>query len=131
MKTLLKKPAKKLVNGTKSYTRNPETAKNAVVAAKYQCEIDNSHKDFISRATKENYVEAHHLIPMEYQDNLESSIDIESNIICLYATCHKKLHHAIMSEKRPLIEKLYYQRIKRLKDCNVNITLQDLLKYYD
>jgi len=126
-----KKPTKTLVNGTKAYTRNPETAKNAVVAARYQCEIDVNHKDFISEATKENYVEAHHLIPMEYQDDFESSIDIEANIICLCATCHKKLHHAIMSEKRPLIEKLYYQRIKRLKDCNVNITLQDLLKYYD
>jgi hypothetical protein len=124
------KPIKTLENGTTTYKRDVKTSKNAIVMARYLCEIDQDHKNFTSRVTGKNYVEAHHLIPMEYQDDFESSIDVEANIISLCVNCHKKLHHGEFVDIEPMLEKLYRDRINRLNDCNVNITKDKLLKYY-
>lgn len=124
------KPLKTLENGTSSYKRDVKTSKNAIVIARYLCEIDQNHKNFTSRVTEKNYVEAHHLIPMEYQDDFESSIDVEANIVSLCVSCHKKLHHGIFEDMEPMLEKLYRERISRLNDCNIKITKDQLLKYY-
>ncbi|MCY8913409.1 restriction endonuclease [Bacillus atrophaeus] len=124
------KPPKTTVGGTSSYKRDAKTAKTAIVSAQYLCEIDPSHKDFISRITKENYVEAHHLIPMEFQYDFPQSIDVEANIVSLCASCHKKLHHATFTDIQPLVEKLYDDRVDRLDDCGISISKTDLLEYY-
>lgn len=124
------KPAKTSASGTSSYRRDSKTSKIAIVKAKYKCEIDGSHEDFISRITGENYVEAHHLIPMEYQDDFTNSIDVEANIVSLCVGCHKKLHHATYSVIEPLIEKLYDDRIDRLIECKIDLAQDTLLNYY-
>jgi predicted HNH restriction endonuclease len=124
------KPSKTTGSGTSFYKRDAKTSKTAIVTAKYQCEIDASHKDFVSKVTGENYVEAHHLIPMEYQDDFDKSIDVEANIVSLCVGCHKKLHHATFITIKPLIEKLYDDRIDRLKDCGIELTKAKLLSYY-
>jgi hypothetical protein len=63
---------KKGIKSSDSYKRDKYTSKRAIVLANYKCEVDNNHIYFTSRVTGENYVEAHHLIPMEYQDCLMS-----------------------------------------------------------
>jgi len=124
------KPSKTSINSLISYKRDSKTSKKAIILARYLCEIDSSHKDFISKVTKENYVEAHHLIPMEFQDNFAQSIDVEANIVSLCVGCHKKLHHAEYGVIEILIEKLYDNRFGRLKDCNIGLTKEELLSYY-
>ncbi len=124
------KPSKKTGSGKSSYQRDPKTSKTAIVTANYKCEIDASHLDFISRATGENYVEAHHLIPMEYQEDFSKSVDVEANIVSLCVSCHKKLHHAEYKVIQPLIEKLYDDRIDRLEDCEIGLKKIELLSYY-
>ncbi|PGU24586.1 restriction endonuclease [Bacillus cereus] len=124
------KPSKTLGSGLNLYKRNSKISKKAIVSAKYLCEIEPSHKDFISKITGENYVEAHHLIPMEYQDNFIKSIDVEANIVSLCVGCHKKLHHARFEVIEPLVEKLYEDRVDRLINCGIGITRKELLEYY-
>ncbi|PEF35334.1 restriction endonuclease [Bacillus sp. AFS094228] len=124
------KPSRTSGSGSSSYKRDSKTSKTAIVTAKYKCEIDESHEDFISRVTGENYVEAHHLIPMEYQNDFDNSIDVEANIVSLCVGCHKKLHHATNTVIKPLIEKLYDQRIVRLRDCDIELTKSELISYY-
>ena len=113
-----------------NYIRNPEVSKRAIALTNFCCEIDNSHMHFISQATKHNYVEAHHLIPMEFQDDFETSIDVEANIVSLCVVCHKKLHHAIFKDKKEVLKKLYLQRINRLEKCGISISLEKLYSYY-
>lgn len=125
-----KKPSKKKENGTSSYKRDIKTSKNAIVMAQYLCEISEDHKNFTSKVTGKNYVEAHHLIPMEYQDDFENSIDVEANIVSLCASCHKKLHHGTFVDIEPILEKLYKDRIIRLNNCNINLTKDQLFNYY-
>jgi 5-methylcytosine-specific restriction enzyme A len=88
-----KKPPYTLVKGRKVWKRNPAYATEAVMLADYLCEVDNNHKHFISKTTEQNYVEAHHLIPIRFQDKHEHSLDIHSNIVSVCVACHKQLHH--------------------------------------
>ena len=53
--------------GNSRWKRNHITAKNAIVLSDYHCEYNPSHLFFKSSISEENYVEAHHLVPMEYQ----------------------------------------------------------------
>ncbi|MFE4350184.1 HNH endonuclease [Peribacillus butanolivorans] len=125
------KPFKTSGSGTSSYKRDPKTSKTAIVTAKFKCEIDDTHEEFISRVTGKNYVEAHHLIPMEYQDDYTNRIDVEANIVSLCVCCHKKLHHGTSAIIKPIIEKLYDDRKGRLKDCDIELTKTKLFSYYD
>lgn len=61
------KPTPQLVNDHRIWRRNPRYANEALVEANYQCEFDNEHKHFVSKYSKSSYVEAHHLIPMQFQ----------------------------------------------------------------
>lgn len=49
------------------WPRKPEIAAQALKSAYHMCEYDNGHITFIHKKTKNQYVEAHHLIPMKYQ----------------------------------------------------------------
>lgn len=110
--------------------RDPQKAANAKVAANYLCEFDNCHMTFTSKANNENYVEAHHLVPIQLQSCFLYSLDVESNIVSLCPVCHRKIHLATSNEKREIITKLYKSRINRLKECNIMIELEDLIKFY-
>ncbi|HSP22771.1 MAG TPA: HNH endonuclease [Planococcus sp. (in: firmicutes)] len=112
------------------WRRAPLTAKKAIVQAEYKCEWDAGHEFFVSSVTGENYVEAHHLIPLEFQREFENSLDVEANIVSLCAMCHKKIHHAQGSEKFPMVEMLYEKRSERLKKCGIDIEVEELLKSY-
>lgn len=127
----MEKPSKTSNGKTYSYKRNTKVSKKAIRHADYICEFDSSHRAFTSRVTNKNYVEAHHLVPMEYQDKFEVSLDVEANIVSLCPSCHKKLHHATFSEKEPLLKQLYDARKTRLESCGVEIEENDLLDYYD
>lgn len=62
------KPNYRSVNNRKVWSRNPRYASEVVTDADYLCEIDIQHKHFISKFNDKNYVEAHHLIPIQYQE---------------------------------------------------------------
>ncbi|MDR4926513.1 HNH endonuclease [Peribacillus simplex] len=124
------KPLKGSKGAFKAYRRNVEKGTNAIIMAKHLCEIDNTHQNFTSKVTGKNYVEAHHLIPMKYQDRFDVSIDVEANIISLCVTCHKKLHHAVFEEKVGILKQLYSMRKDRKAKCDIDISDKDLFTYY-
>ncbi|WP_438433728.1 HNH endonuclease [Gorillibacterium sp. sgz500922] len=114
-----------------TFPRDPSLGRKAVEFANYSCEYDLTHEHFISKRTNRNYVEAHHLIPLEFQSLFTtSSLDVESNIVSLCCLCHKKLHHAPLSEKKEIIDKLYRDRILRLQKCNLDISIDQLFSFY-
>lgn len=125
-----KKPGKNKKNSRESYNRDATTSKNSIVYANYCCEFNESHKNFTSHVTKQNYVEAHHLIPMKHQDDFDVSIDVEANIVSLCVACHKKLHHAIFEEKKKILRDLFEDRKNRLENCGINISCKKLYGYY-
>ena len=111
------------------YRRNKEIAFNALLKANFECEIDSSHKSFISKRSNKKYMEVHHLIPLAYADEFEYSLDVEENIVSLCSNCHNQIHYGKDSNK--LIEILYNDRKDFLKLVGLDITLEELLKMYE
>lgn len=114
--------------GVKVYKRDKKVAINALSHANYSCEYDNSHKCFMKKDKVTPYTEAHHLIPMEFQDDFEYSLDVEENIVSLCGNCHNEIHYGEHADV--LITKLYNERKDLLEKKKIGITLQQLLKYY-
>lgn len=111
-----------------SYRRDRNIAGSALQKANYECEYDKEHESFISRKTNKPYMEAHHLIPMEFQRQFIDSIDIEENIICLCSRCHNEIHYGVDPEK--IIKKLFKQRKEALVKVGIDITIDTLLEMY-
>lgn len=125
-----KKPAYTEIKGRKVWKRNSAYAAEAVLLADYMCEVDNSHKHFISKTTEQNYVEAHHLIPIRFQDKHEHSLDIHANIVSVCVACHKQLHHGFFDDKKEILDKLFDSRNERLEASEIDIDIDKLYSYY-
>ncbi|MBV1819988.1 hypothetical protein [Clostridium cochlearium] len=115
---------------TNQWPRDPMVAKRALINGKFKCTIDSRHEHFTAKSTGENYVESHHLIPMCYQEKFDNSLDVEANIVSLCVVCHKKIHHAELSEKRGMLYILFKQRKERLEKCGIYISFDKLLELY-
>ncbi|MEG1301079.1 MAG: hypothetical protein RSC93_10275 [Erysipelotrichaceae bacterium] len=125
---LLLAPEKIIKNNISTYKRSRQKSINAIVHANFHCEMDNTHHTFIRKKCNFPYTEAHHLIPLTYQDQFEYSLDIEENIISLCSNCHNEIHYGINAHK--LIEKLYNERKELLRKKNIDIKLDKLLSFY-
>ena len=108
--------------------RDPKKKINALVKAKYSCEINPDHTSFISKTTNKPYMETHHLVPLEYWENFDGYLDTEENIVCLCSNCHNEIHYGKNPEK--LIRQLYNDRCELLKEVGIDISLEDLYKLY-
>ena len=98
--------------------------------AGHSCEIDGSHKSFVSRKTGKQFVEAHHLLPMQYQHQFTVSLDVPENIIVLCPTCHRQLHHGVHSNNRTTLKILHEKRAPLLKERGLEIDDKTLIKFY-
>ncbi|TPG68799.1 hypothetical protein EEL31_09860 [Brevibacillus laterosporus] len=124
------KPKRVATRQNATFKRDIQTAKNAVVLSRYTCEFNPDHRDFTSDRTGENYVEAHHLIPMGFQELFPVSIDVEANIVSLCCSCHKRIHHAVFIEKKPLLDLLFEKRVDRLQSCGISVTIENFYTFY-
>ena len=96
-----------------------------MVLAGFKCEIDSTHETFISRSTGKQYVESHHLIPIEFHADFENSLDVEENIVCLCSNCHNRIHYGV--DNAILIKQLFAKRKELLHDVGLNVTENQLL----
>ena len=74
-------------------------------------------------------MEAHHLIPLNAQDDFDNSLDVDANIVCLCPNCHRKLHFGenIHSE----LSKLFKLREESLERSGLKISFDKLLGIYE
>lgn len=125
----IKKP--KTIRGQKVWKRDPIVAKRVLKKADFKCEIDNGHITFLSKSTHTPYMEAHHLIPMKYQNEFQNSIDVDGNVVCLCPNCHRKIHHGTNDDKKELIQTLYTKRFKQLQKWGICKELKSVLSFYE
>lgn len=112
------------------WPRKAGIAKNALESASFKCERDAEHKTFISRVTNENFVEAHHLVPMERQNDFDVSLDVPENILSLCPNCHSMFHHSHHADIIPLVSQFFDERKSALKERGIHIELEKLVGYY-
>lgn len=121
---------RKVVFGNKGFYRSPIIAAEAIKAADFRCEIDAEHWTFASKAKKQRYVEAHHLIPISQQPRFIASLDVVENIVCLCATCHRMLHFGVERERRALLISLFKERRQKLIHKSIDIKTDEFLHFY-
>lgn len=114
--------------------RSKAKAEKALARAGYKCEVGNHHT-FLRKKSLIPYTEPHHLIPLQFDDQFEYSLDVEANIVSLCSTCHNKIHYGASIEG--LIRQLWDQRRKELDDAGLLVmkngtalTVEILLSFY-
>lgn len=112
------------------FFRSPMVAAIAIRAADFACEIDAEHRTFMSRAKKQRYVEAHHLIPISQQPNFAVPLDIVANVVSLCATCHRLLHFGADNERKSILVSLFKQRRQALRENSLELKPNEFLKLY-
>lgn len=110
------------------YVRDRKIALASMENAGYVCEFDNSHHLFTSRFSNRPYLEAHHLIPMEFQPDFKTkSLDIVENVFCLCPNCHRAVHHAVKDNTRQILDEL---TAARNPFADFKLTIQQLHAMY-
>jgi 5-methylcytosine-specific restriction protein A len=123
-------PPKKPLSTGGRRVRNPKIAGTAIRKGGYACEIDATHQSFVAKRTGKNYVEAHHLVPMQFQDEFKVSLDVPENVTVLCPTCHRKLHHGTSTDKAPALKKLVTERAHALLSRGIKITERAVAALY-
>ena len=123
-------PTMAMRNVVGRYIRNPNEAAIALNRAGFQCEIDENHKTFLRVSTGDPYVEAHHLLPLSFQNRFAVSLDVYSNIVALCPNCHRLLHLGLPEQKRGILLRLLESRRDSLAKCGINVSKQELLSFY-
>lgn len=96
--------------------------------AHYLCEMDASHKTFISGSTNKPYMEGHHLLPMNTQDSFSVSLDVYANIVCLCPICHRKIHYGLLDDRVSMIKQIFDCRVSRLANSGIEISKKDFVE---
>ena len=112
------------------WRRDPRIAIIALKNADYTCENDASHNTFIVREGSHAFMEGHHLIPVQFQDSFDFSLDVPENIISLCPNCHRAFHKSKLAAQKDMIERFYHLRKAYLASRGLNLKLKELIEYY-
>ena len=113
---------------TFSWKRNQIIKNQAIIGAGYLCENNHDHKTFTSKSTGRPYMEGHHLIPIRYQPEFKTSIDIYANVVCLCPICHRLLHFGADQERLYVAESFFETRSGRLINSGIDLSKRDFLR---
>lgn len=109
---------------------NPSLGKEAISRNKFCCAIDENHKTFIKK-NGARYMEVHHLIPLEWQSEFLYKLDTRANLVPLCPVCHKLIHYGRREDVNPILTRLYEERKELLKESGLEISLEELLRFYE
>ncbi len=70
------------------------------------------------------------MIPLSKYMDFEFSVDVEANIVSLCSHHHNLLHYGSLEEKKPVLRKLYQDRIPYLSEMGLFLTYEQLEEYY-
>ena len=104
----------KIDNGKERVLREKTDAKlkaTRMELAGHNCEINPNHRTFTNSSGKYQYLECHHIIPLNAQKDFpDIKLDSMFNIIALCPICHMQVHHATPEEKGEIFSKMYNLR---------------------
>lgn len=108
--------------------------KKALERANYKCELEDycdcSSHYFTNKKNGKNYVELHHLIPREFSNDFDRSIEQIENYVSLCPRCHRFIHFAVDRERKSALHYLYLKRIGSLNLKGIELDETQLKQYY-
>lgn len=111
---------------TNTFWRDPNIAILRFRETNYTCEIDPLHLTFVAETTNLQYVEAHHFIPIKFQERYQYPLDSLSNVVSLCPNCHRGVHHGVIEHKYELISNIYAKR----PEIQIH-TIQEIAELYN
>lgn len=122
-------PKESRLTQTSQYQRSKKVSSNALLKAGFVCEVNAEHPVFVRKNSNENYTEPHHLVPLFAQKDFpDVNLDREQNIVSLCSHCHNLLHYG--ADIDDVLYKLYVDRKDLLQLIGIQISYEDLRKYY-
>lgn len=109
------------------FVRDRRIALQRMQLSGFRCEYNSSHSLFISRFSRKEYLEAHHLVPMSLQGSFSKPLDSLCNVFCLCPNCHRAVHHAEVGQAREILQTLAGTRDVLTK---YNLGIEDLYTLY-
>lgn len=108
----------------------PALAKHVLKQNDFKCMVDENHKWFDNKKG-ENYVEAHHLVPVKHQDKFgDFCLDQEMNIVSVCPVCHAAIHYGNTKVRLEKLQILYEN--SKMKDyLESNKIVKDFYEFYD
>lgn len=108
--------------------------RKALERANYKCELEDfcqcSSHYFTNKKNGKNYVELHHLIPREFSNDFEKSIEQIENYVSLCPRCHRFIHFAVDRERNMALNYLFNKRIGSLDLKGIHVEEGQLKSYY-
>lgn len=99
----------------------------------YLCEISPEHKTFLNTSGKHQYLEVHHIIPLNAQkDYCDTKLDSLFNLIALCPICHTQVHYACKKQREEIFLKMYNVRKEEMLKHDFDLQkVHDIFnKYY-
>jgi len=122
-------------NGRKRFKTQKKIRDSVLEKAKYLCDCNDSKHFYFESVELNNYVEGHHIVPMnrqqEYYFDSSINLDIPNNIVPLCPNCHCQIHLGSRQARLKIISELYVRNKAKLLSFNPNLTLAILASYYN
>jgi len=122
--------------GSKRFKTKRNIREESLKQKNYHCDChDEKHFYFESSVNLENYVEGHHIIPMNRQESYWNdygvNLDVLSNVIPLCPNCHTQIHNGSRGSKLMILSEIYIRHEKNLKSIDKDLTFAKLANYYN
>lgn len=103
--------------------------------ADYMCDCNDSKHFYFESVEFHNYVEGHHIVPMNRQEEYligdKINLDIPNNIVPLCPNCHSQIHLGSRQARIKIISELYVRNKVKLQSFVPDLSLAVLASYYN
>ncbi|AOX43736.1 hypothetical protein S100390_v1c03930 [Spiroplasma sp. NBRC 100390] len=106
--------------------RNKKIVDQILSKSGNKCFFDKKHYSFTS-PKMDNYLEAHHIVPVSMKDSFSQDLDVEENMIAICPNCHKSFHYSINDNKIKIIDEVWKKKTSLSK---LKITKNEILQIY-
>ncbi len=121
--------------GRKRFKTQRKIRDSVLEKAHYMCDCDDAKHFYFESVDLHNYVEGHHVVPMnrqeEYYFDDNINLDIPNNIVALCPNCHCQIHLGSRQARLKILSELFVRNKAKLLTLNPNLTLSILASYYN
>ena len=129
-------PEKATSSSGRKRFKTQKRIKDAVLeAADFYCDCDDKRHFYFESSDYTRYVEGHHIVPMNRQEELWRdegiNIDITSNLVPLCPNCHTQIHRGSRQARIEVLSEIFTRNKARLHLFKSDLTLVLLASYYN
>lgn len=123
-------------SGRQRYKTQRKIRDQVIENYNYLCDChDQKHFYFESSDSFNNYVEGHHVIPMnrqgDYWNDKKVNLDVFSNIVPLCPNCHSQIHLGSRRARLDILSEIFIRNEAKLLRVDRELDLAKLVSYYN